>query len=457
MIKQRKIIKNSSDFFGGFFSSRYTLMMGIALLLVAVGLLTAPLFTPTAAPADPAVVQAGSLLASSGTTSLGGADLTIANMQKRIQSNEADYKAWASLGLAYQQKARETNDPGYYGEAEKAFQKSLQIKPDDYEALAGLGALDLSRHNFKEAQGWGRKAVNVLPDRAYAYGVIGDGQIEMGNYDLAVATFQKMVDLRPDLSSYSRVSYARELYGDVPGAIDAMQRAVAAGGPVTENTAWCRVQLGTIYFNSNKLPEAEKMYNEALATYPNYLHAQAGLAQVMWSQGKTDEAIKLYKQSVANVPLPQYVTALGDIYTSIGDNKAAKEQYDLVGYIYTLFEKNGVNVNMEESLFLADHDMDLVGALQKAEVAGRERQDVHTLDTLAWVRYKNGRYDDALKAEKSAMCLGTQNALFYYHLGMIQNKLGQTDEARKSVQKALDINPYFSPLYSPQAAAFVKQ
>lgn len=397
------------------------------------------------------------MLAPSGGNASGYADGIIAAMQKRIQTNPNDYDAWASLGLAYQQKARETNDPGYYGESEKALQKSLQIKPDEYNAVAGLGALDLSRHNFKEAQDWGRRATALLPDRAYAYGVIGDAQIELGTYDAAVATFQQMVDLRPDLSSFSRVSYARELYGDVPGAIDVMQRAISAGGPAAENTAWCRVQLGTIYFNSNNLEKAEEMYTDSLAGYPNYLHAQAGMAQVRWAQGRTDEAIQLYKQSVANVPLPQYLTALGDIYTSIGDKKSAKEQYDLVGYIYTLFEKNGVNVNIEKAVFLADHDMNLADALQKAEAAGQERQDVHTLDSLAWVRYKNGRYADALKAETDAMRLGTQNALFYYHLGMIQSKLGQTDAARQSVQKALDINPHFSPLYSTQADAFVKQ
>lgn len=440
-------------------------MLGVALLLVAASLLMSSLFAPKTALEEPAAVQAGSLPPSgasgasagpAGTTSSGYADGIISKMQKRVETNPNDYAAWASLGISYQQKARETNDPGYYSEAEKALRKSLQTKPDEYDALAGMGALNLSRHNFKEAEDWGVQATKLLPQRAYAYGVIGDAQIELGNYDLAVNTFQKMVDLRPDISSYSRVSYARELYGDVPGAIDAMHSAVTAGGPATENTAWARVQLGTLYFNSNNLPEAEKMYNEALASYPNYLHAQAGLAQVKWAQGNTGEAIKLYKQSVAGVPLPQYVTTLGDIYASTGDAKSAKGQYDLVSYIYTLFEKNGVNVNMEKASFLADHDLDLADALQKAEAAGQERNDVHTLDTLAWARYKNGRYSEALKAEKDAMRLGTKNPLFYYHLGMIQSKLGQTAEARKSVQQALGINPHFSPLYSAQAQAFVK-
>src|SRR5205085_2357239 len=152
----------------------------------------------------------------------------------------------------------------------------------------------------------------------YAYGVVGVAQIELGKYDEAVSTFQKMVDLRPDLSSYSRVSYARELYGDVPGAIEAMQQAVSAGSPAAENTAWTRVQLGNLYFNSKQLDKAEAEYNNALHGYPDYLHALAGLAQVRAAQGNLDDAIRLYKQALAIVPLPQYLTALGDIYTLKG-------------------------------------------------------------------------------------------------------------------------------------------
>lgn len=453
MIKSRNL-KNSSSLLG----SQYVLMLGVAMLLVAISLLAAPaLAPPSVIGADATLAQAGSLLTSASMAPQGYADRIIDTMRKRTQAVPNDNNAWSSLGLAYQQKARETNDPTYYGQSDKALQKSLQLKPDDYNAIAGLGALNLSLHNFKLAREWGVKATALLPRKAYAYGVIGDAQIELGNYDQAIQAFQTMVDLRPDLSSYSRVSYARELYGDVPGALAAMEQAASAGGPAAENTAWTRVQVGNLYFNSNNMRQAENMYNQSLASYPNYLHAQAALAQVRWAQGKTDEAIELYKKSVANVPLPQYLTALGDIYTSIGDKKSAAVQYELVSYIYTIFEKNGVNVDRDKAGFFADHDMNLAGALQKAEAAALERRDVLTLDILAWARYKNGLYEAALKAEKDAMRIGTQNALFYYHLGMIQSKLGQSEEARKSVQKALSINPYFSILYSAQAAAFVKR
>lgn len=433
-----------------------TLILGVVLLVIAAGLLVKP-FMPAPAVSSSPTVDAEALLATGGKTTDGYTDRVISDMQARLKSEPGDYKAHASLGVAYQQKARETNDPAYYTEAEKSFIQALQLKPDDYNSLAGMGALELSRHNFTSALDWANRAQRVIPDKAYAYGVAGDAHIELGNYDDAVAAFQKMVDLRPDLSSYARVSYARELHGDVDGAIQAMQQAVAAGGPAAENTAWCRVQLGHLFFNSNRLDDAEKTYADALAGYPGYTHAQAGLAQVRWAQGKTAEAIDLYKQANASVPLPQYIAALGDIYASTGDKQAATEQYDLVRYIYDLQRKGGVVVDIEQAAFYADHDMHLDEALKLVQTAAQGRNDVNTLDTLAWALYKNGRYEEALSAQRKAMRLGTRNAAFYYHLGMIQKALGMTDEARISLEIAMAINPNFSPIYSPQARTFLGQ
>lgn len=431
-------------------------MLGIALLIVGASMVFGPALTRQTTAQRPVVVgDSMAILQTGAGNATAYTDNIITSRQERVKTDPKDYPSFAELGIAYLQKARETNDPTFYGQAEKALQQALELKPDYYDALAAFGVLDLARHDFSKAREWGRKAQAANPQKAYAYGVIGDANIELGDYTQAIDAFQKMVDLRPDLSSYSRVSYARELHGDVPGAIKAMEQAIEAGSPAAENTAWCRVQLGNLFFNSNQLDKAEKAYNDALRSYPDYLHAQAGLAQVRWAQGRTDDAINLYKQSVASVPLPQYLTALGDLYAVKGDAAAAKEQYDLVLYIYQVFEAGGVNVDQEKAAFFADRDMQLEEAATMAQRAAQDRPEVNTQDTLAWALYKVGRYDEALQAEKEAMRLNTQNPLFFYHLGMIQSKLGNAEEARKNVEKALQINPYFSIRHAAEAREFL--
>jgi tetratricopeptide (TPR) repeat protein len=435
------------------------LMVAVALILAGIGIATSSYLGSTGGSAQGSMVGDPTALLSAGAgTSTGLADRAIQTAQAQIKQVPDDYEAFVDLGFAFQQKARETNDPNFYIQAQDALSRALALKPDYYDALGGMGQLSLSRHEFMNALDWGLQAQRLQPSSAFAYGVIGDAQIELGRYDAAVQTFQKMVDIRPDLSSYSRASYARELYGDIPGAIQAMQQAIEAGGPAAENTAWCRVQLGNLYFNSNRLDKAEQAYNDALAGYPNYLHAQAGLAMVRWAQGRDDEAVRLFQQSVATVPLPQYLTSLGDLYNSMGDTADAKKQLDLVLYIYQVFQAGGVNVDMEKAAYLADHPRgpaDIKEAVTLAERAASVRQDVHTMDALGWVYYKAGRYQDALQAEQKAVRLNTRNALFYFHLGMIQDKLGNHSEATANVQKALAINPFFSIQYSKHAREFI--
>jgi tetratricopeptide (TPR) repeat protein len=435
--------------------NRLVIMIVVALALAAGSMAFFPAAArPQAAPAalaDPAGVVG------SGVTPAGYADQLIVQLKTQLALEPQNDAARAQLGLAYLQKARETNDPTFYNQAESQFGKALAANAQNFEATGGMGSLQLSRHQFRGALTWGQKAATLNPHKAFAYGVIGDAQIELGDYDAAVATFQRMVDLRPDLSSYSRVSYARELYGDTDGAIEAMRQAATAGGAAPENVAWTQVQLGNLLLGAGNLTEADAAYSAALRAYPGYLHAQAGLANVRAAQGRTRDAIDLYTQAVATAPLPQYVAALGDLYAALGDSAAARKQYDLVAYTFHVFEVNGVDVNLEKGAFLADQDQDSAEAVRLTQAAATWRQDIHTEDAVAWALYRANRPAEALAAANSALRLGTQNALLYFHRGMTYHALGDSAHARADLQHALDLNPHFSVKYAPQAAALLKQ
>ena len=140
-----------------------------------------------------------------------------------------DAEAMDTLAGAYLQKVREVGDPGYYPEVEALLQSALSHDPNDGQALTLMGSLALARHQFHRALLFGQQARAALPASASPLGVIVDAETQLGDYPAAVASLQQMVDLKPDLASYARVSYLRELNGDVAGAIDAMKQAVEAG------------------------------------------------------------------------------------------------------------------------------------------------------------------------------------------------------------------------------------
>ena len=378
-------------------------------------------------------------------------DQLIWDYQERIRQNAADVNAYAVLGMAYLQRARETGDPTYYGKAEATFDEALGREPQNVEALIGKGALANARHQFREALAIGEQARDLNPTIARVYGVIADAQIELGMYDAAVQTLQTMVDLRPDLSSYSRISYARELHGDTAGAIQMMEQAVMAGGPATENSLWVRFQLGNLHFNAGDLASAEQQYQGALAQSPDYVYALGGLARVRAAQGHYDEAIDLYNRAVARMPLPEFVIALGETQEAARRPADAAKQYDLVRAMQQLFAANGVDTDLELALFEADHGRDPQAALALARAAYERRPSIKAADALAWALFKAGQPAEARGYADQALRLGTRDALMLYHAGMIAQAQGDGVAARDYLRRALEVNPHFSPLYGPRA------
>lgn len=431
---------------------RPEIMLAAAVLLFITTLLwrTLPsqLFAPVATSSEPAPAP----------LELGAAQ-AVEQLQERIRRNPDDPAAYAQLGLALLQRVRETADPSLYTRAEQAFAEALKRDPRQLDALAGQGSLALSRHKFADALRYGQQAHAINPYKAELYGIIGDAQIELGQYDAALDTIQKMVDTRPALNSYSRASYLRELQGDTAGAIEIMRKAVGSGVPGSENMLWTQVQLGHLYFNSGDLGSAEQAYQAALQLRPDYLYAFAGIARVQAARGQYQQAIDQYRRIIKTLPLPEFVIALGEVYEANGQPDEAKQQYDLVRAMQQLNAGAGMDVDMELALFDADHPSsnikaggaDLAQAVERARASYARRPSIYGADALAWALYQHGDYAEAQRYSQLALRLGTRDAAMHYRAGMIALALGDRTSARDLLRQALTINPYFSVRYAEPA------
>jgi len=366
-----------------------------------------------------------------------------------------DASAAVVEGASALQRARETADPAAYAQAETAFRSVLAVEPENVVALIGLGSLSLSRHEFAEALAIGRRTARLNPSSASALGVIGDAQTELGRYDQALASVQRMVDLRPDLASYSRVSYQRELHGDLSGAIAAMQLAVDAAGPATENTEYVRVQLGNLQLATGDLAAARETYLQSLARLPDYHLALAGLARVAAAEGHLPASIELYQRAKARLPLPEIVIGLGETLEAAGRSAAAADEYALAEAMQRLNASYGMRVDLELAGFFADHG-DAATALRLARRAHIERPTIYAADTLAWALYSSGQPRAAMRYVREALRLGTQNSRLLYHAGTIEAAIGRQGAARAHLSAALALNPAFSPLDAPRATALLQ-
>ena len=359
-------------------------------------------------------------------------------------------------GNAFAQRARMTADVAYYTRAQYAYRRALRLSPHDLPATIGLGALELSRHEFRHALALGRRAVALSPTTAAGYGVIGDAQVELGRYPSAFATFDRMVALKPGVSSYARVSYARELRGDVPGAARAMQYAVDAAAGEPNALAWSHMQLGKLYWAHGKAAAAAREYREALRIEPGFTYALDALAQVEAARGRFASAVALSRRAAEVMPFPQFVANYGDVLRAAGRPGAARRQYALVGVIGRLERANHVNVDLELALFDVDHGVRLARTVALARAAQAERPSIDGDDVLAWALARNGRCGEALHFSERALRLGTLDAPKFFHRGMIERCLGRRVDAKRWFRGALALNPHFSLLWTPVARRYAR-
>lgn len=379
------------------------------------------------------------------------ADKQIASAQTAIQQNSADARGYNMLASAFMQKARETGDFAINSRAEEAIKHSFRIAPDNYEGLKLEAILKLVYHRFGEALEIGKRAQTMNPRDYEIYGTLVDAHIELGEYDAAVEAAQKMVDLKPNIASYSRVSYLRSLHGDTNGAIEAMKMAISAGNPQNpESIAWCRVHLGDELVNAGKPEDAEREYDHALYLFPDYHVALAAKARARFAANDAENAISLYKRAIDRSPSPEYVASLGDIYAKLGRAEEAKQQYEQVEFIEKLGTSAGTYTN-QLALFWANHDVRLDDALNAASREYAARKDIYTTDIYAWCLYKKGRFAEAQTAIDEALRLKTRDPRLFYHAGMIAAANGDNQKAADYLKQSLEINPNFDVLQANAA------
>lgn len=422
-------------------TARRPLLMGSAAVALAAGLLLggAVLGSPGGAVEQPtasssAAPESGSLEA----------------LQARLERVPGDHPGWATLGLLYVERARTTLDPSWYARAQDAFDRSLEIEPEDNgAALTGLATLQAAQHEFARAETTARQSLAVNEFDATAYGVLADALVELGRYDEAVEALQSMADVDPGYAALTRISYARELRGDVAGARAALEQALDSSS-TGEDAGFVLHLLGELAWGyDGDVPAAERLWQQGLQRDPQSLPLQAALARAAAAQGRTAEALAAYEQVNRRVPVQQHLVEHAELLQSLGREDEAADQLELVRTANALLEAGGSVVDLEAALFEADHGSP-ERALAAAQAAYDERPaNVFTADALAWALHAAGRSEEALPYADQALSLGMRRASFLFHRGMIAEALGRTDEARRFLQEALDTNPHFSV---PQAA-----
>ena len=365
----------------------------------------------------------------------------------KIKNNTADIKSMIALAALYIQEGRTTGNFKYYNAAATKLVNDVLVKDEkSFEGLTFKATILLSQHQFEEANKIAEQVRQLYPQNAYVYGLIVDANVELGNYEMALKAADTMISIRPDIRSYSRIAYLREIHGDIQGAIEAMTLAVDAGSPGDENTEWCRVQLGKLYKQIGKMKEAEMNYTIAEENRENYPHALAGLASIAAQEKKYIKALALYTKADSLIPDHTYKEGMAEVYNLMNEPAKAKSiADDILTYMKQFKGDIGKEMGQNEDHEMAHAYMG-VGNYDKAlEYAlaeyKRRPANIEVNETVAIIYYKLGDYEKALAYLERALMTNCKNPELLCHAGLIYAKAGKTKEAKFFIEGAIKNNP----------------
>jgi tetratricopeptide (TPR) repeat protein len=389
------------------------------------------------------VMQTGfaQTVATPADANLSPAERNIAQAQNLIAKNAKDFEAYNALALALSRRARETSDVKFYAQAEEALQKSFAISPDNFDGRRIHVWLLLGKHEFAAALDEAKVLNQRMPDDVMVYGFLTDANAELGNYPDAEKAAQWMLDLKPgNIPALTRAAYLRELFGDVDGALELMNMAYQSTPPnEAEDAAWILSQMAHLNLMTGKTDEADKLCQQALATFPGYHYAQANLAKVRIQQKRYSEAVELLKQCYQAAAHAENLYDLAEALQLAGQTEQASTDF-------AEFEQKSIaesvradNSNRELIFYYADHASQPAKALQVAQGEFARRHDVFTLDAYAWALHVNGQDAEARKQIDAALAVGIRDAKLFRHAGEIAQKQGDQSAAEKYMNQAADL------------------
>ncbi|MEU7661341.1 tetratricopeptide repeat protein [Streptomyces lincolnensis] len=403
------------------------------------------------APAPAPGARAHAAVAAGVPASLPDLATLIGEREARLRARPKDAVSWAVLGSAYVERGRRTADARYYPRAERALRMSLKVRArGNAQALGGLAALANARRDFRAARGWAEAARTAEPGRWTTYPLLIDAYRGLGDHEAARASLDRLRELR---SGPAVMVWAAAVYRDQGWREDAAAQladAVAGARTPAERAAYLE-RAGQLAWERGDREDALGHFRRALRIDPDQRAAQAGQGRALAALGRTTEALNAYRAALAGQPSPQYALELGELYESLGLGRAARAQYDLLRARVRGAAAGGADEELVLGRFEADHG-DPAAAVRRLRAQWARQPGVEVADALGWALHRAGDDEEALRfagiATDATKGGGVRSAPYAYHRGMIERELTRYGPARRHLQEALRINPYFSPVHA---------
>jgi tetratricopeptide (TPR) repeat protein len=385
-------------------------------------------------------------------------EMDIAFFQHRVARDTLSARDFAELARLFLQRSRAGGGDGDLRRAEENAGHSLRLRESrNAEAFQVLAASLMGQHRFTEAREVAEGLLALDSTSRGARALLGEIQVELGDYAEAQRTFGMLLTWRGDLSVAPRYARWEELRGRPTEArrlLRAARDEVAGlhGMPVRQ-LAWYYWRLGDLALRNGRLDEAERELASGLSLAPDDHLLLDALARTAAARRRWHEAIDYGERSIVQSMDPATLGLLYQANAAIGDSARA-EEYSRAMSVAVLGQANGFHRGW--GLLLLDRGREVPAVLARAQHDVTLRHDVYGWDLLAWALYRSGRLEEAREAMRNALSLGTRDASLHFHAGMIDAALGLRVTARRHLEAALAINPWWHPFQPAEARAMLE-
>lgn len=382
-------------------------------------------------------------------------DRDIELFESAAKQDPASAYLQTQLGARYLQRARETGSVDDVLRAERVARSSLSHRTQGNGAgFAVLVAALLEQHRFEDAGRAARQLVAGAPDVYDYQAMLGEVELELGNYDAAGQAFAAVTSRRESLAIAPRLARWAEIHGDTARARTILYRVAAVAEKdallPSEQRGWFEMRVGDYELRNGNLPAADSALQRGLAVSPQDYRLLGAMARLRAVQHDWNGVIVFGDSAIATILDPATVGLVGDAYRALGDSVKAEEYFRTMEV--SVRSQLGA-FHRAWSLFLLDHNRRVVQVHNNLRTELKHRHDIYGHDLLGWALYKRGRYEEARVEMNAAMAMGTQDAVVFYHAGMVERAAGNDARANVLLRRALAVNPHFDAFHPASARA----
>ena len=329
-----------------------------------------------------------------------------------------------------------------FSDAIEACTRVLSHFPGNVDALKMLGEIYVASRNYKSAAARFREITRINPKNPEGYYLLGIADELSGKVKLAEKHFKKALDLKPSyMDALARLVSLLARNGNIDAAKKLCDRQIQAGKKDSSMLAVVYQLKGRLLASEKEFSEAERLFKKAIILNPDYLPAYYSLASLYTSEKKTQSAIDHFLVAIdrdAHQEIPHMM--LGILYAN--ENRYADAIYHYQKALE--IKPDFIPAANDLAYLLAEKGEKLSLALELAKKAKKILpDDPRVADTLGWVYYRMGLYDDALEEFTRGVSKLPNNPTIHFHLGMAYLKTGNKDSARAALKKALRLNAEF--------------